>query len=213
MDVRDFRPISLVGRIYKIISKVLANRFKSVLGKIISNTQNAFIGGRQILDSVLIANECVDSQIRSRDPGLLCKLDLEKAYDHVNWDFLQYLLHRCGFGEKLRAWIRFCISTVRFSILVNGTPSGFFYSSRGLWQGDPLSPFLFVMVMKPLSRMLIAALDQGNLTGFSVGSRESESLVVNHLLFDDDTLIFCGAQEEQIRHLRCIFLCFEAVRA
>jgi hypothetical protein len=103
MDVRDFRPISLVGGIYKIISKVLANRFKSVLGKIISNTQNAFIGGRQILDSMLIANECVDSQIRSEDLGLLCKLDLEKAYDHVNWNFLLYLLHRCSFGEKWRA--------------------------------------------------------------------------------------------------------------
>jgi hypothetical protein len=89
-------------------------------------------------------------------------------------------------------------------------PVGFFYSSRDLRQGDPLSPFLFVVVMKALSRMLIATLDQGNLTGFSVGSRESETLVVNHLLFPDDTLIFCGAQEEQIRHLRCIFLCFEA---
>jgi hypothetical protein len=121
----------LVGGIYKIISKVLANRFKFVVGKIISNTQNAFIGGRQILDSVLIANECVDSHIRLGEPGLLCKLDLEKAYDHVNWDFLLYLLQRCGLGEW-RDWIRFCISMVRFSILVYGTPLGFFSSSRGL---------------------------------------------------------------------------------
>jgi hypothetical protein len=193
MDVRDFRPISLVGGIYKIISKVLANRFKSVLSKIISNTQNAFIGGRQLLDSVLIANECVDGQIQSGEPGLLCKLDLAKACDHVNWDFLLYLLHRCGFGEKWRAWIRLYISAVRFSVLVNGTPLGFFNSSRGLRQGDPLSPFLFVVVMEALSRMLSAALGQGNLTGFSVGSREPEALVVNHLMFVDDTLIFCGA--------------------
>jgi hypothetical protein len=99
---------------------------------------------------------------------------------------------------------------VRFSILVNGTPSGFFTSSRGLRQGDHLSPLLFVVVMEALSRMLVAALEQGSMTGFAVGPRESEAIVVNHLLFVDDTLIFCGAQEEQIRHLRCIFLCFEA---
>jgi hypothetical protein len=167
------------------------------LGKIISNTQNAFIGGPQILDSVLVANECVDSQIRLGNPGLLCKLDLEKAYDHVNCDFLLYLWHHCGFGEKWRAWMRFCISTVRFSsILVNGTPSGFFNRSRGLQQGNHLSPLVFVVIMEALSRMLIAALDQGNFTGFSMRSRESEALVVNHLLFADDTLIFCVAQEE-----------------
>jgi len=93
---------------------------------------------------------------------------------------------------------------------VNGTPSSFFNSSCSLQLGDPLSPFSFVVVMEALSLMLSAVLDQGNLIGFSVGSRESEALVVNHLMFADDTLIFCGAQEEQIRHMRCIFLCFEA---
>jgi hypothetical protein len=122
----------------------------------------------------------------------------EKAYDHVNWDFLLYLLQRWGFGEKLRAWIRFCISTVRLYILVNGTPSDFSNSTHGLRQGDPLSPLLFVVIMEALSQMLIAAIDQGNLAWFSVGSRDSNALVVNHLLFANDTLIFCGGQEEQI---------------
>jgi hypothetical protein len=204
LEVKDFRPISLVGGVYKIISKVLANRLKSVLGKIISNSQNAFVGGRQILDSVLIANEYLNSQRRSGEARLLCKLDLEKAYDHVNWDFLLYMLQRCGFGERWREWIKFCI-------LVNGVPSDFFQSSRGIRQGDPLSPLLFVVVMEALSRMLNAAMLQGLLPGFSVSFRGNEALVVNHLLFADDTLIFCGAQVKHVRNLRCTFLCFEAV--
>uniref|UniRef100_A0A2N9G874 Reverse transcriptase domain-containing protein n=1 Tax=Fagus sylvatica TaxID=28930 RepID=A0A2N9G874_FAGSY len=111
------------------------------------------------------------SRLRQGDPGVLCKLDVEKAYEHVNWDFLLYLLQRCGFLIRWRNWIRFCISTVHFSILINGCPSGFFVSSRGLRQGDPLSPLLFVVVMEALSRLMDRAVAGGSFSGFLVGNQ------------------------------------------
>ena len=88
--------------------------------------------GRQILDTVLIAKEAVDSMLKNNECGVLCKLDIEKAYDHVSWKFLMVVLKKMGFGEKWIKWIERCISIVKFSILINGSPFGLFQSSKGL---------------------------------------------------------------------------------
>ena len=113
--------------------------------------------GRQILDGVLIANECLHSRHKDKLLGLPCKLDLEKAYNRVDWDFLSYLMCRMGFGLKWQGWILKCVSSARFSIMVSGSPNGYFATQRGLRQGDPLSPLLFAMVGEALIRMISAA--------------------------------------------------------
>ena len=163
-----------------------------------SPTQNAFVEGRQILDAALTANEAIDSPLKGDEAGVLCKLDLEKAYDHINWDFLLIVMQKMGFGEKWAGWIRWCISTASFLVLINGSPTGFFQSTRGLRQGDPISPYLFVLGMEALSCLINRAVRGGFLTGCRLRGRGGNGIQVSHLLFADVTLVFCEDSQEQI---------------
>ena len=169
------------------------------------------MGGRKTLDSVLIANECLDSRLKSLIPGLICKLDIEKVYDHVNWDCLYFILDRMGFGSRWIKWMRACISTVRFFVLVNGSLTGFFDSSRGLRQGDPFSPMLFLLIMEVLSRMLRMTANEGHIKGFHAGKAAVLGVCISHLLFADDTILFCDVDPKQLLYIRMILSCFEAV--
>ena len=116
-----------------------------------------------------------------------------------------------GFGEKWIGWIKWCISTPSFSMMVNGTPEGFFQNSRGLRQGDPLSPYLFVIAMEVFSSFLKRVVEGGFMSGYKVKDRNEEGVQISHLLFADDTLVFCQATQDQLTYLSWLLMWFEAV--
>ena len=195
-----------MGSLYKLLPKVLTNRLKKVISNVVSPTQYAFVDGRHILDASLIDNEVINSTLKNKDKGVLCKLDIEKAYDHLNWDFLFSIMDRMGFGKKWFDWIRWCVTSASFLVLVNKSPVRFFQSSWGLRQGDSLSPYLFVLRMGTLSKLI----DGVFLSGYRFKSRRGHEVCVSHLLFVDDTLIFCKDSGEEMAYLSWTLMWFEA---
>jgi hypothetical protein len=205
--LNDFRPISLVGSLYKILTKLLANRLHLVIGSVISESQTTFVKDRQILDDILIANEVVDEARKTKNELLLFKVDFEKAYDSVDWGYLEAVMGKMEFLPLWRKWMRECVCTTTASVLVNDSPTDEFSLERGLRQGDPLSPFLFLLAAEGLNVMMKAMVDGNKFTGYSVGGQEG--VTVSHLQFADDTLLLGAKSWANIRALRAVLVLFE----
>ncbi|GJW43867.1 RNA-directed DNA polymerase, eukaryota [Tanacetum coccineum] len=202
--VKDFRSISLIGSLYKIIAKILANRLVGVLGDIVNEVQSAFITERQILDGPFIFNEILQWSKTKKKQSLISKVDFEKAYDSVRWDFLNDILKKFGFGEKWCKWIQSCLRSSRGSILINGSPTEEFQFYKGLKQGDPLSPFLFILIMESLHLSFQRVVDNGMFNGIKLSS----SLSISHLFYADDAVFMGQWCDGNISTLIHVLECF-----
>jgi hypothetical protein len=170
-SVAQFRPISLCNVVYKIISKMLAARLKLILPDIISPTQSAFVPGRLITDNVLVAYECFHA-IKKRKEGkqgfCAVKLDMHKAYDRIEWSFLEKILLQMGFQQRWVKMIMSCVSTVQYRVRFNSQETEIIKPTRGLRQGDPLSPYLFLLCTEGLTSLINQAEQEGELQGVRV---------------------------------------------
>lgn len=185
LSLKEFRPISLLGSIYKILSKVLAGRLFKVMNPLISKSQSAFLKWRHLEDGVLIVNEVVEvARLRKRE-CLILKADFEKAYDSVEWSFLEYMMGRVGLCDKWVVWMNACVFGGSRYIPVNSSPTKEICIHRGLKQGDPLARFLFLLVVEGFSGLMRNVVDRNLFEGFPLGN---SGLVISHLQYADDTL-------------------------
>jgi hypothetical protein len=200
VDMIDFRPISLCNVSYKILANLLCNRMKSLMNELISYNQNAFIPGRVITDNSLLAFEMIRGFNRKKSNNLCLKIDLHKAYDKINRDFIHHMLISMNFPLIFADLIYECITTPTFSVLVEGSPYGFINSSRGIRQGDPLSPYLFAIAMEYLTINLEMEFLKGNLSPIY-----QIEPVVTHLIYADDILILTKATVQNATCIKHVF--------
>eukprot|EP00253_Pinus_taeda_P001568 PITA_01568 len=200
----DFRPISLCNSIYKVIAKVIALRIKPILSRHISPEQFGFLNGRQIHEAIGVAQEVLHSVKMKNKKGAVIKIDLSKAYDRVNWTYIRLLLTHLGFKVDFISWIMGCITDVSYAILINGAATPFFKGQKGLRQGCPLSPLLFLLVAEGLSQLIHKSRREGKIKGIEA----AVNLFISHLLFVDDILVFTNGSINELKELKNIFELF-----
>ncbi|KAL5538312.1 hypothetical protein UlMin_043117 [Ulmus minor] len=206
--ITDYRPISLCNVIYKIISKMLTNKLRLVMNSVISEEQNAFIPGRLISDNAIIEFECLHAikRKRSKKRGYLAlKLDMAKAFDRVEWTFVQGIMTKLGFSEVWIRKIMACVTSVSYSFLINGAKFGQLFPTRGLHQGDPLSPYLFLLCAEGLSSLFHHFEATGRLQGMRCGRNGP---TISHIFFADDSLLFFKASTDSCLAVKEALTCY-----
>jgi hypothetical protein len=191
--IGDYRPIGLAHSFSKLFSKVLANCLRRRLGDIISPNQSAFVKGRCLHDNFILARQVARRINQRRCPGVLLKLDLSRAFDSISWSFLFEALHHMGFGEIFLKWLSLLLYTANTKVTVNGMPSARIQHARGLRQGDPTSPMLFVAGMEVLTVLMVKGAEYQifkSLAGIKPLQRIS--------IFADDVVLFIRPEENEL---------------
>lgn len=186
--ISQYRPISLCNTIYKIITKIIMNRLKPILEQIIHPSQSSFQKNKRAADNAIIVQEIIRNFAKTKGNNfkMLLKLDLEKAFDKLEWSFIHHTLISLNFPSDIIKLIMSCITTASTSILINGNPIDYFQPMRGIKQGDPLSPYLFILCLEMLSRKINIAVDYRSWTPISLAKRGPQ---ISHLLFTDDIIL------------------------
>ena len=206
----EFRPISLCNNIYKLISKVRANRLRPILPSIITENQSAFIPNRLISDNVLVAFEFMhylNHKVEGMDNYMSIKLDMSKTFDRVEWNFIKEVMEKMGFAKKWVNLIMLCIPSVSYSVIMNDKACGNITPSRGIRQGDPLSPYLFLLCAGSFSALIHKVSRDNRISGMSIGRG---CPIITHLFFADDSLLFCKAKDQECQTLVDILNSYEA---
>jgi mannosylglycoprotein endo-beta-mannosidase len=201
--ILEYRPISLINSVAKIITKLLANRLTPHTNKLISTARNAFIKKRCIHDNFIYSQRVIQLLHRKRRPALFIKLDISKAFDSIGWTFLLEFMQALGFSTKWRDWVAAMLGTTSSRVLVNGQPTQGIKHARGLRQGDPLSPLLFILAIDPLQHII----------EMSAQKRVPKPVLTKMAqlrcsLYADDAAIFVDPSAMELEHLYKILTFF-----
>ncbi|KAH7533562.1 hypothetical protein FEM48_Zijuj04G0144400 [Ziziphus jujuba var. spinosa] len=197
-NLNQFRPISLCNFCYKIVTKILTARLRPLMSKIISPHQGAFLEGRWIAKNTVVGQEVAHKvrKHKGKNGLMLVKIDMKKAYDRLEWQFITKVVKLWGFSEDFRRMIFSCISSVEFDLLINGSKMDTVNPERGIRQGDPLSPFLFILCSEIFTRLMEK---NSNIQGIKICK---EAPAISHLLYADDILVACRANDQNVKGIQ-----------